>query len=162
MVSRTGRLRLWQVVAAIAGAAVVGFTVFGVLAWRSIAVERAEPEHALRKFEDARRQFIGMEPILRAAANGTIVRQPVPPDPLPAPTRLCVLAYRVAERRLIRADVPFWFLKVKGPAMRYAFQETGFDLERLGITPPELERYGAVLVFDEAGQNGDRLLVWTQ
>ena len=46
--------------------------------------------------------------------------------------------------------------------LRLAFEDTGFDLERLGITPAELERYGAVLVFDEASQNGDRLLVWTQ
>ena len=127
MVSHNRRLRLWHVVAAIVGAAVFGFTVFGVLAWRSIAVERAEPEHALRRFEDVRRQFTGTDPILRLDANGAVVRQPTPSDPLPAPTRLCVLAYRVAERRLLRADVPFWFLKIKGPAMRYGFQDTGWS-----------------------------------
>ena len=162
MVSHHRRLRPWHVVAGIVGAAVFGFTVFGVLAWRSISIERAEPEPALRKFEDVRRQFIGLEPILRSDAKGAIVRRSAPREPLPTPGRLCVLPYRVAERRLLRADVPFWFLKVKGPAMRLAFQDTGFDLERLGITPAELERYGAVLVFDETSQNGDRLLVWTQ
>lgn len=57
---------------------------------------------------------------------------------------------------------PFWFLKMKGPGVQYAFRDTGFDLERLGVTPAELEKYGVCLILDEAATNGDRLMVWTQ
>ena len=162
MSSPARRFRLWHIAVGIVVAALFGFTIFGVLAWRSITVERAAPEDAVRRFEQVRRQFAGMEPIIRLEANGRGLRQPSSPDPPPPPNRLHVLAYRVADHRLVQADVPFWFVKIKGPAMGYAFQDTGFNLERLGVTPAELERYGAVLILDEARQNGDRLLVWTQ
>ena len=72
------------------------------------------------------------------------------------------LAYRVAEQRLVRADVPFWLLKAKGPAVQYSLRGTGVDLERLGVTPADLQRYGASVVLDESRENGDRLLVWTE
>ncbi len=39
---------------------------------------------------------------------------------------------------------------------------TGLDLERLNVTPDELQRCGVCLVLDEARTNGDRLLVWTE
>lgn len=79
-----------------------------------------------------------------------------------AAKRLYALAYRTSERRLLHAEVPFWFLKVKGPAMQVSLRETGFDLERLGITAAELQRYGPSLVLDETSTNGDTLLVWTE
>jgi hypothetical protein len=162
MNSPAPRVRLWHIVVGIVVAALIGFAVFGLLAWRSVKVERAEPDDALNRFEQVRRQFSSTEPILRVDPNGRTLRQPSSPNPLPPPNRLHVLAYRAANRRLVRADVPFWFVKIKGPAMQYVLDDTGFDLERLGITPTELERYGQVLILDEARENGDRLLVWTQ
>jgi hypothetical protein len=68
----------------------------------------------------------------------------------------------MSERRLVRADVPFWYLKMKGPAVQYLVRGTGLDLQRLGITAADLERYGAAVVLDETNANGDRLLVWTE
>ena len=62
----------------------------------------------------------------------------------------------------MRADVPFWFLKTKGAALQDPLHGTGLDLERLGVTPADLERYGVCLVLDETRANGDRLLVWTE
>ena len=73
-----------------------------------------------------------------------------------------LLAYRAAEQRLVRVDVPFWFLKMKGPAVQYSLRGTGVDLERLGVTAAELEGYGASVVLDESRHNGDRVLVWTE
>jgi hypothetical protein len=78
------------------------------------------------------------------------------------PTRLRALAHRAPERRLVRADVPFWFFKIKGPAAQYALRGTGLDMDRLGVTPADLERCGVCLVLDETRTNGDRLLVWTE
>ena len=78
------------------------------------------------------------------------------------PSTLHALAYRVPEQRLVHAIVPFWFLKIKGRAVQYALRDTGVDLKRLGVTPGDLEQYGAGVVLDEARANGDRLLVWTE
>ena len=60
------------------------------------------------------------------------------------------------------ASVPFWFLKLKGPAAQMALRGTGLDLEYLGLAAGDLERYGPALVIDHTRPSGDRLLVWTQ
>ena len=143
--------------------ALAGLSVFGVLAWRSVTVERLDSDPALRRFAAIRDQFGGWEPILRVDSAGKIERRPLPDnDPGTHATVLHALAYHVSDRRLVRAEVPFWFLKAKGPAVQYSLRGTGVDLKRLGLTPRELERYGPCVVLDEARANGDRLLVWTQ
>jgi hypothetical protein len=35
-------------------------------------------------------------------------------------------------------------------------------LDRIGVSPADLERYGVCLILDETRKNGDRLLVWTE
>lgn len=76
--------------------------------------------------------------------------------------RFRVLVYQSAEERLVAADVPFWFFKLKGAAAQYAVRGTGLDLERLRITGADLERYEPSVVIDHVRPNGDRLLVWTE
>jgi hypothetical protein len=156
--SRNTRVLSW-----IALAALLGIGVFAFLAWRSISVEQAQPADALRRFSDVRHRLASTEPMLRIDAAGAITRREAPAETEATHlTWLRVLAYRVPEQRLVRADVPFWYLKVKGPAVQYALRGTGLDLERLGVTPADLERYGACVVLDETRANGDRLLVWTE
>ncbi len=149
---------LWSIgVIAIAGLSVLAF-----LAWRSVTIERADPSDALRRFAQVESRLGSSEPMLRIDAGGTIMRRP-PPVREPAHlSRLQALAYRVPEQRLVHAVVPFWLLKVKGPAVQYALHDTGLDLKRLGLTPADLEQYGAGIVLDEIRPNGDRLLVWTE
>jgi hypothetical protein len=72
------------------------------------------------------------------------------------------MAYQPRIGRIVRADVPFWFLKLKGPAARLALRDTGVDLERLALTPADLERYGPRIVVDHLSGTGARLLVWTE
>jgi hypothetical protein len=137
-------------------AAVAGMAVFGFLVWRTVTVEQALPDEALRRFSDVRDRLVSTEPMLRVDATGAITRRKVPAESGSAPlTRLRVLAYRVPQQRLVRADVPFWFLKVKGPAVQYSLRGTGLDLERLGVTPGDLEQYGPCVVLDETSKNGD-------
>lgn len=102
------------------------------------------------------------EPLLRVEADGRVMRRQLEPANVTAASRLRVLAYRSSLRRVVQADVPFWFLKVKGPAIRMSLRDTGLDLDRLGLTPTELQRYGARLVLDELRPSGDRLLVWME
>jgi hypothetical protein len=132
------------------------------MAWRSVSVERAEPDDALRRFSEIRSAFSRLEPILRVEPDGRVVRSKEPAGEGRPPKQFRVLAYRVEDRRLIQADIPFWFLRTKGPAVRYALRGTGLDFDRLGISPADLARYGPTVVLDETAADGGRLLVWTE
>jgi len=143
--------------------AAVGFSIFGVMVWHAVHVEEMSTPDALRRLAEARAPFAGATPMLELDEQGRVVRRGRPaPEGAAGPRALHVLAYRGADRRLIRADVPFWFLELKGPAIKYVLAGTGLDLEVLGVTPAELKRYGPTLVIDQAGADGNRLLVWTE
>jgi hypothetical protein len=102
-------------------------------------------------------------PLLTLDESGNVIRRTEPAGAFPVrPHRLVALTYQSAERRLVSADVPFWFFKLKGPAAQYAVRGTGLDLERLQITAADLERHGPAIVIDHTRANGDRLLVWTE
>jgi len=143
-------------------AALAAIGIFASLVQQSVTVEDAAPNEALRRFAEIRSRLTFTEPMLQIDATGRVTRRNAPADRATPPTRLRVLAYRAPQARLVRADVPFWLVKVKGPAVRYALRDTGLDLDRLGMSPTDLERYGVCLILDETGQNGDRLLVWTE
>lgn len=155
---RTRRLLL-----ALPVAAVIGIAIFGVLASRAVDVEEATLSEAGRRFERIRAALGGREPLLHLDADGNVVRRAALPDVASrAVSRLGVLAYQVADERLVTADVPMWFFELKGPAAQYLVRGTGLDLERLQITASDLERYGPSVVIDHTRANGDRLLVWTE
>jgi hypothetical protein len=159
---RTARRSLRSALTGLAVAALIGFGVFGFVAWWSITVERAEPEQADGRFAAIREHFSGVEPLLRVESDGRVVKRQIEATGVRPARSLRVLAYRADLRRVVQADAPFWFLKAKGPAIRFSLRDTGLDLERLGLTPTELQRYGATLVLDEEKPNGDRLLVWME
>jgi hypothetical protein len=143
-------------------AALAGLALFGVLAWRTVTVERAAADEALRRFEEIRRGFADAVPVLQVDTAGAVTRRPPPAHAAVSPTRLLVLAYHASGERLVRADVPFWFVRMKGWGAQYALADTGLDLQRLGVTPADLERHGVCLWLDETRANGDRLLMWTE
>jgi hypothetical protein len=142
-------------------AAVFGVVTLGVMAWRSVSVVEVDPGGAAYRFEAARTRVPSTTPLVQRDASGSFVRHPSVKAPGPAPTALHALAYHVDGHRLVRADVPLWFLKVKGPALRYAVRDTSLDLDALNLTATDLENAGASVVLDESRPNGDRLLVWT-
>jgi hypothetical protein len=158
MTAQRSRVLSWVGVAALAG---IG--AFGFVAWQSVTVEEAPLNEALRRFTEIRSRLAGMEPMMQVDASGVVSRRQTPEvSPAMHSTRLRVLAYRAPQERLVHADAPFWFLKMKGPAVQYSLRDTGLDLERLGVTPAELQQYGVCVVLDETRANGDRVLVWTE
>ncbi len=142
--------------------AAVGLSVFAFFTWRSVTIERAEASDALRRFAQIESRFNSKEPVLHIKADGTVSRRVMPTREPAQLSKFQALVYRVREQRLVHAVVPFWFLKVKGSAVQYALRDTGLDLQRLGVTPADLEQYGAGVVLNETRPNGDRLLVWTE
>jgi hypothetical protein len=136
---------------------------FGYFAWQAVTMELADQRQALQEFTAVRDALGPVEPMLRVNASGRVVRGT---HPIVAegqrPSQLKVLAYQTGEQRLARANVPFWFFKLKGPAVQFALRGTQIDLKKLGVTTADLERHGPGLVLDETSSNGDRLLVWTE
>jgi hypothetical protein len=151
--------RPWVVLFIIA--VVIGLTVFAVLAWRSVDVEQVDVTDAPKRFEEVLANFDSHIPLVKMDASGRFVRRALSGMTGVRPEQLHVLAYSASEQRLLRADVPLWFFKVKGPGVHYALRGTGFDLEALGLTASDLERSGIGVVLDEMRANGDRLLAWT-
>ena len=148
-------------VAAFLVAALLGAAIVGVMVFRSVSVLSIDDNGALSTFEEARMRVESTTPLVERDASGTLVRHRSVTPAGPVPTELHALAYHVAGHRLVRADVPFWFLRVKGPALRYAVRDTSLDLDALNLTARDLEDAGASIVLDETRSNGDRLLVWT-
>ena len=148
------RIAAWVLVA---GA--LGLLTFAVLAWRAVSVQQAEASVALQQFEAVRASMQGI-PLVQRDESGRFERRVMTASDAPV-SQLHVLAHHVSGQQLVRADVPFWFFSVKGPAVQYALRGTDFDLAALNLTPSELEAAGPCVVIDEVRPNGDRLLAWT-
>ena len=147
----------------VAAAAAIGLLVFGTLVYRAVDVEQASAPEALRRFERVRSAFAGRQPLLTLDDSGNVIRREEPARPASGPIRtLNAVAYQADRQRLVTANVPFWFFRIKGPAAQLALRNTGLDLGSLRLTAADLERHGPALVIDRARVNGDRLLVWTE
>jgi hypothetical protein len=156
-------VRTSRIVLAIVIGAIVGLAIFGRLAYQAVDVEQVGRSEALTRFAAARDGFRDQAPMLEVDAEGRVSARRAPPPVLPQDvSRLKALAYWSADERLVLTDVPFWFFRLKRPALQFALRGTGLDLDRLGLTAEDLARQGPSLVLDEARANGDRLLVWTE
>jgi hypothetical protein len=143
--------------------AAIGISVFGVLVWRSVTIERAAGDAVTRRFTAVRADLPSTAPLIDIDDEGRAIRTTPVAVSTPRPiTRLKALAWRAAEQRLVSADTPFWFFKLKGRAARYALDGTGFDLDRLQLTPGDIERFGPGVIVDHRSRDGSRLLVWTE
>jgi hypothetical protein len=88
------------------------------------------------------------------------------PDRIPL-RHLHVLAWEPTSKRLVRVDLPFWFVRLKTMGPMNLGSLTGAvagDWGSLGlrVTEDDLERRGPALVLDEARPDGARILVWTE
>jgi hypothetical protein len=141
---------------------VIGMGIFAVLVFRAVTFEQADSSQAARRFAAVRSTLPDGPSLLTLDAAGKVVRREAPQSTTPlAIRRLCALVYYAERQRLVSAETPFWFFRIKGPAAKYALRDTGLDLERLGVTPDELQRYGPVVLLDQKQANGDLILVWT-
>jgi hypothetical protein len=148
-----------RIAASVLVAGALGLSVFAVLAWQAVSVQQVEARAALQQFEAVRASIKGA-PLVQRDETGRFERRMMAVGD-GSVRDLHVLAYHVNGQRLIRADVPFWFFRVKGPAVQYALRGTDFDLAALNLTPSELQAVGACMILDEVRPNGDRLLAWT-
>jgi len=156
-------MRVARIAAIVGLAAAIGVAIFAGMVWRATSTERAESSVAERRFAAQRAEIGPAEPLLKRDESGTLVRrQDAPTAGEIRPRHLRILAYWSRDSRLVQTEVPFWFFRLKGPALALALRRTGIDLEALGLTPADLARSGPGLVLDELRPGGDRLLVWLE
>ena len=145
------------------GAAVFGFVVFGILAARVTTMEKVEQDAVRERFEAVIDSLDSGPPRLtRDGSGGFTNTAPATTGPVVRPSKLGVLFFRANDNRLVRSDIPFWFFRLKGSAARFALKDSGFDMDRLGITPKDIAKQGPGIILDEVFANGDRLLVWAE
>jgi hypothetical protein len=141
----------------------LGAGAFVYLALNAVTIEQASESDALRQFRAARASFGSAVPMLEVDAAGHVARNASPrPDETRHLQRIRVLVYQSQQQRLVRSDVPFWFVTIKGPALQYALRDTGVDLDRLGVTVADIQRHGPGPILDETRANGDRILIWVE
>lgn len=143
--------------------ALIGLGVFGLLAWQAVTLEDATRTDAERRIASIRAGIPSKVPLVEIDDEGRLVRMASTSEATGRPiARLRALAWRAADRRLVSVDSPFWFVKLKGPAATFVLEDTGMNLERLGLTPAMLEQFGPAVIIDHTSHDGSRLLIWTQ
>ena len=130
---------------------------------RVTTVEIVDAPTAKIRFETALDAFDATKVLLQRAADGAWVRSTENGGP-PAGKlrRIGVLAYEPDNEKLYRMDIPFWFYRMKGPALGFVLKDTGFDLGDLGIQPLDLQEHGPGLVLDEEQADSGRIVVWVE
>ena len=86
----------------------------GAVAWRAVTTEHADPVDAQNRFAAALAASSSKTPLIKRDSSGHWARPEGTLSRGSQPTHLEVLAYRASEERMIKADVPLWFLKIKG------------------------------------------------
>ena len=126
-------------------------------------VEEVDGETAHARFVNVLEPLNSTAALLQRDAEGRWIRSAQTNDPTDLRLkRIGVLAYRPDSDRLYRMDIPFWFYRMKGPALEFVLRDTGFDLGDLGIKPKDLRRHGPGLVLNEEQEDGGRIVVWVE
>jgi len=145
------------------GAALLGISVFGILVADVTRVTDLDAAAAESQFDAVLDSLDSGPPRLTRDGTGGFTNSTGPAGNIGvAPAHLGVLAFQADHNRFIRSEVPFWFFRLKGPVVRLALRGSGFDLDRLGLTPSDIARQGAGVILDESWPNGDRVLVWAE
>ena len=126
-------------------------------------VEEVDGDTADARFVTVLEPLDSADALLQRDAEGRWIRSAPTNDKTDSRLeRIGVLVYRPDSERLYRMDIPFWFYRMKGPALEFVLRDTGFDLGDLGLEPKELQRHGPGLVLNEEQEDGGRIVVWVE
>lgn len=144
----------------------VAIVALGSLVWlftRSVNVGKADAAGASQRFDEIRRRFEGVTPVLEIRdEEPVLIRRPPEQGSGTRLTTLRVITWTPREDTLAQIDLPFWLLRLKSGPLEIATHHTRVSDTDLGITVEDLERFGPTLVLDHEGRDGERVLVWTE
>ena len=143
---------------------VIALAAAGIWFARShIDIQNATTTSATDDFQRVRDRFAGQQPLIELDDRGHVVRTHTdrPMSDL-RPDSLYVMAFDPDDGRIVRLTIPFWLLRLKMRGTRINVGGDDFDLEDLKMTVEDLERYGPTLIVDHKGEDGERVLVWSQ
>jgi hypothetical protein len=148
--------------AIILGAAAILFAAIGGYAiYSHTAAQFVDTAAANAQFESRRLELAGQEPLIELRGVDSPVLHRRPDLPRREVVVLHVLTYDPRSRKLVRADIPGWLLRVVSAhgTIRLANLEMFAD-DRDRITLEDLERHGPGLIVDAPARS--RVLVWTE
>lgn len=112
-------------------------------------------------FDEVRARFAGQEPLVTIDGGRLTVvelERRMASYTGPTPQTLRVLVWSEDEGKLVRLAIPFWLLRLSRD------QPMNLDIdgmERIRVTPAELDRAGPALVLDHRDRDA-RILMWTE
>lgn len=154
---------------------VIGVVVFGILGVVAMAaaglwfvkshvdIRTTTTAAATEDFQSVRQRFATQKPLIELDEHGSFLRANVDrPAGTQRPQTLNVMAFDPRDEKVVRMELPFWLLRLKGGGGRFDIGRSNVDLARMRITVEDLERYGPILILDQKDTDGSRVLVWSQ
>lgn len=128
-----------------------------------IDISDATAQNAEAEFEKVRRRFSGKPALVVMKEGESVVKSNAAPAGGKASLQtLHVLAWDPDEDKLVNVSVPWWLVRMKSGPIRFSTYATGWDDERVSLRPEDIERYGAGIVLEFTGRDGERALLWTE
>jgi hypothetical protein len=143
----------------------VGFVSVNWMREHLVVTEEPGEAEVGRAFEDVRARFHGRAPLLELDERGTPrYTGGAPPTDAPgsAITSVHLLVWDPHERRLARAEFPFWLVRLKSGPVTFGASVGGLDRHGVDLDPAVVERFGPGLLLDSATPEGQHVLVWAQ
>lgn len=163
-----GKVKTWVWV--VVGVIVVG--ILGVVAMAAaglwfvkshVDIRSTTTAAASEDFQSIRQRFATQKPLIELDEHGSFLRANVDrPAGTQRPQTLNVMAFDPHDEKVVRLELPFWLLRLKGGGGRFDIGRSNVDLARMRITVEDLERYGPILILDQRDTDGSRVLVWSQ
>jgi len=116
---------------------------------------------AFKEFDAARAPFKDTKPVFEIDARER-PRQMRKLSDFPTASKRAeqvrVMVFDDDRGKLVKLSLPFWLLRMGKQKIDLA--DEAFDFQQLDVK--ELERVGSILLLDERGRGGQRVLIWTQ
>jgi hypothetical protein len=154
---------------------VVGVVVLGILGVIAMAaaglwfvkshvnIQATTTAIASADFQTIRARFTDQKPLVELDEHGNFMHANTDrPAGTQRPETLNIMAFDSHDEKVVRLELPFWLLRLKGGGSRFDVGGGNVDLAKLRLTVEDLERFGPILILDQKDADGSRVLIWSQ
>ncbi|MEO8680559.1 MAG: hypothetical protein ABI665_16015 [Vicinamibacterales bacterium] len=120
---------------------------------------------AMRAFDEVHAKFPGHPLIeIKDGEPTTVGERSNAPSSRVELTTMHVLAWDPDHDHLVRAEIPFWLLRLKSGPISFSSYAAGLRNDRVRLTVEDIERHGPGIVVDvtDTRRNRGRALVWAE